>query len=323
MNFEENDYTFHLKLAKNIIKKLKSSQKLIISYAGELIKSIEEKRFQMEECESVQKLSQFSKKETQLMKKLIYLLAVKNRIDLMIERNLKRCHYIEAQCEKLGIMGNKVDANKLKKATLENLDAITFEKLLLNSAKDEKSTVLINDKIFSVVGNQIDLEDEKNFEIIKNLNYDDLAKILKIYPSMAGSVSVEKLIDNNFRANLLKAITIYVIDEIKEIGIIQVNKNLGELLSFSSQITDSTEAYIYAVINLFNVKIKEYLLKNYPDQNEEIINKFKCNEKSKLIPYGTVDLNLFVLQEKIEEGKNSNEDDETTELSDFISKLFN
>ena len=104
----------------------------------------------------------------------------------------------------------------------------------------------------------------------KNLN--DINKALKFDPGNTALLKDKQI-------ELANAI-----DETKKKDIKQVNKELGSLLEFKTEITKTPEDYVAGVANMFNSMIKAHLLANNPEKADQINDKLKCNEKSELIP---------------------------------------
>ena len=111
-----------------------------------------------------------------------------------------------------------------------------------------------------------------------------MSKVIKDYPASMSTVSIETLVDTTIKRRVLKAISTYVVDEAKKRDIKDINKSLGNLLEFKTQITTSPEAYMAGVVNMFNVQIKALLINQNPELAGEFKSKLKCNERSELIP---------------------------------------
>jgi len=114
--------------------------------------------------------------------------------------------------------------------------------------------------------------------------YDYLCKIVTLFPKCTSTISDDMLLDVRFKHNILKAITAYVSEEVKTKSIRDINKELGGLLSFKTEITENVPDYIAGVQNLFDVSGKQEALKQFPEKEDMITDKLKCNEKSELLP---------------------------------------
>jgi hypothetical protein len=55
----------------------------------------------------------------------------------------------------------------------------------------------------------------------------------------------------------------------------EINKELGNLLSFKKEYTENAVDYIAGVQNLFEVQVKQNIMEQFPERSGEIYSKLK------------------------------------------------
>lgn len=231
-------------------------------------------------------VNKYSKMSQEKQNKLIRLLAIKNRIEMLLNRNKSRIAFIDKILSNEGLLNHAVSRKKLSDVETLERQNIHEETLNLNVVEDNVSreNIFFENEILELVDGKLSFENALNANVLSKADEEFISRLVKVYPDSVASVPVEILLDTKIKKNVLKAVSTYVIDETKHKNIKQVNKELGSFLEFKTEITETPEAYMAGVMNMFNSMTKAYLLKNMPEKTEQIQSKLKCNEKSEFIP---------------------------------------
>lgn len=231
-------------------------------------------------------VNKYSKMSQEKQSKLIRLLAIKNRIEMLLNRNKSRIAFIDKILSNEGLLNHAVSRKKLSDVETLERQNIREETLNLNVVEDNifKENIFFENEILMLIDGKLNFENAVNANILRNADEEFVSRLVKVYPDSFATIPVEILLDTRTKKNVLKAISTYVYDETKHKNIKQVNKELGSLLEFKTEITTTTEAYMAGVMNMFNSMIKSHLLKTMPEKTAQIQGKLKCNEKSELIP---------------------------------------
>lgn len=231
-------------------------------------------------------VNKYSKMSQEKQTKLIRLLAIKNRIEMLLNRNKSRIAFIDKILSNEGLLNHAVSRKKLSDIETLERQNIYEETLNLNVVEDNvsKENIFFENEILELIDGKLSFENAINANVLRNVDETFISRLVKVYPNSVSTIPVEILLDTKIKKNVLKAVTTYVYDETKHKDIKQVNKELGSLLEFKTEITETPEAYMAGVMNMFNSMTKAYLLNNMPEKTEQIQSKLKCNEKSELIP---------------------------------------
>lgn len=285
-HFEDNEYFLLKSLSQTVIKNVspvrenlkKQSEKLVLE-----IKTIDKK---LEDSESGADINKYSKLSDEKRREIIRLLAIKNRLDAIIEKNNSRIKYIESILKNSGIYNESFDKKLIANVEKDEEENISKETLGLNSfdGEGEVETNFFSGEILKLKDGELDFSYPENRRVLKSASDDFLSDILKSYPSSMATIPVDLLVDTSLKKRVLRTIATYVIDEAKKRDMKDINKSLGNLLEFKTQIADTPEAYIAGVSNMINVEVRQFLIDQEPQKQEEIKSKLKCNEKSELIP---------------------------------------
>ncbi len=294
MVLEDRDYIFHKALAEDskraLIKvQIKIEKKCLSLYRK--FKTVEEEYSQTTD---IKKLSRYSKLFKSLETSMISTFALKNRIELLIKRADERIAYLNARLKEAGIYNEKVDRKDLLEVHKAYLDSVSEESVNINQNADDGAVYkLINGEVYIFKDGKLSFEDEFNQAVLLTLDAAEIGKIIKLFPYSVSSFPVELILNTSLKQKVLKEIASFVIEETKTKSITEVNKELGNLLSFKSEYTENAIDYIAGVQNLFEVQIKQSLLEKFPEKASEINKKLKCNEKSELIPVSKINIAVF------------------------------
>lgn len=283
----------------------------------------------------VRKISTFEKLYKTTEESMISVFALKNRIQVLIQRCEDRLAFINGKLKESGIYNDKIDKKEMLEIQKKYVDYISIESLNLNqNAKDGSIYKLINGEIYKFMYGKLSFEDEFNQRVLLGLESAEIGKIIELFPYSVSTIPVDFMLNTAIKRKILKEITGYVVEESKTKSIKDINKNLGSLLSFKSEYTENAVDYIAGVQNLYDVQIKQVLMENLPEKSEEINEKLKCNEKSELIPPSKINIAVLangvageIAKDETEESEDYRIDKEKEERSileamKFLSELF-
>lgn len=286
-NFDDEEYFLFKSLSNSVIAGVSPALDKLAKQCEKLILEIEEIDRRLEKAETGAEINELSKVSQEKRKELIKLLAIKNRIAMLIKRNKSRISYIEKILKNAGIYNEAFDKKKISEVEKQESENISEDTLNLNvyeSTGDELESKFFEGEIITLFNGKLNFSLPENKEVLAHADDEYMSKIIKTFPDSVSTITVDTLANTTVKKRALKAIATYVIDETRKKDIKQVNKELGNLLEFKTEITATAEDYVAGVTNMFNVQVKAYLLENSPEKAEEIKGKLKCNEKSELIP---------------------------------------
>lgn len=286
-NFDDEEYFLLKNLSNSVVNGISPALERLSKQCEKLIQEVEIADKNLEQAESGAEINEYSKISESKRKELIRLLAIKNRLAMLVQRNKARVRYIENILKNAGIYNEAFDKKKISEIERQEMENISEDTLNLNIVEqtgEEIENKFFEGEIITLKNDKLDFSLPENKAILTGTDDDYMSKIVKTYPDSVATIPVDMLANTTIKKRVLKAIATYVIDEIRKKDIKQVNKELGNLLEFKTEITATAEDYIAGVTNMFNVQIKAYLLEGSPEQADEIKNKLKCNEKSELIP---------------------------------------
>lgn len=284
--FNDEEYFLLKALAGEVVDGIAPALERIKKMCEMVIAEVESVDKMLENAVSGFDVNKYSKMSQEKQTKLIRLLAIKNRIEMLLNRNKSRIAFIDKILLNEGLLNHSVNHKKLNETYKTEVSNICEETLNLNLIEENisKENIFFENEILEIIGGKLSFENSLNANVLKTASEDFISKIIRIYPDSVATIPVEILLDTKTKKKILKAVSTYVIDETKHKDIKVVNKELGSLLEFKTEITTTPEAYMIGVMNMFNSMIKAHLLKIMPEKTEQIQSKLKCNEKSELIP---------------------------------------
>ena len=294
MVLEERDLIIHKAFAEDTIKTLtkiysKLEKKCLALYRK--FKVVEE---EYANTADIAKLSKYSKLYKATEESMISTFALKNRIEILIKRSNERITFLNARLKEAGIYNEKYDRkeySEIQKAYAEN---ISEESINLNQNAEYGSVYkLINGEVYKFRDGKLSFENEFNQATLLGLDANEIGKIIELFPYSVATFPVEIILNTSLKQKVLKEIASFVIEEAKTKSITEINKELGNLLSFKSEYTENATDYIAGVQNLFEVQIKQTMMERFPEKAGEIYKKLKCNERSELIPLSKVNMAVF------------------------------
>lgn len=285
IEFDDSEVIVHKYIANRIIDSLNKA----LAKASKNCEKAAADTFLLEQnlrgANDVRPIAEYSKMIKANHNNLVKKLAVRNRIEEILRRNKERVDFLSERLKVAGIYNEKFDKKELK----EFIDASKFnvseESLNLNMRKKgELVCKYVLGELLHFDGASLDCSHPLNKPVILAAGYDFLSKLIRLFPKCVSTISDDMVIDVKFKHNILKAVAAYVTEEVKIKSIRDINKELGGLLSFKSEITDNVRDYIAGVQNMFDVAGKQEVIARFPEKIDEIISKLKCNEKSELLP---------------------------------------
>ena len=316
MVLEDRDFIFHKALAEDSKKVLikahsKLEKKCLALYRK--FKAIEE---EYTETTDIKKLSKFSRLYKVTENSMISIFALKNRIEILIKRCDERIAYLNAKLKEAGIYNEKVDRKDLSEVHKSYSEQVSEESINLNqNAEDGCLYKLINGEVYMFKDGKLSFENEFNQAVLLLLDSSEIGKIIRLFPYSVETVPVELILNTSLKQKILKEIASYVIEESKTKSITEINKDLGNLLSFKSEYTENATDYIAGVQNLFEVQVKQCLLERFPEKANEIAGKLRCNEKSELIPLSKINIAVFANGLSGEVSKDESKESEEVRLA--------
>lgn len=286
-NFEDEEYFLLKALSNKVITGTTPALDKVKKVCEVMICEIEAVDKSLEQAVSGLDINKLSKLSQSKRDELIRLLAVKNRIDVLLKRNRERIAYIDNILSNEGIYKQEFNQKRIAEVEKQESENISEETLNLNVFEEENmafESTFFDGEILELKDGKLDFSNQNNANILIGASEDLISKMIRVYPDSVATIPVEILLNTTVKKRILKNIATYVVDESKKKSINQINKELGSLLEFKTQITKTPEDYIAGISNMFNSIIKAHLLANNPEKATQIKEKLKCNEKSELIP---------------------------------------
>lgn len=316
MVLEDRDFIFHKALAEDSKKALVKAQSKLEKKCMALYRKFKAIEEEYTETTDIKKLSKFSKLYKVTENSMISTFALKNRIEILIKRCDERIAYLNARLKEAGIYNEKVDRKDLAEVHKSYSEQVSEESINLNqNAEDGCLYKLVNGEVYMFKDGKLDFESEFNQAVLLRLEASEIGKIIRLFPYSVATFPVELILNTSLKQKVLKEIASYVIEESKTKSITEVNKELGNLLSFKSEYTENATDYIAGVQNLFEVQVKQCLLERFPEKANEIAGKLRCNEKSELIPLSKINIAVFANGLSGEASKDESKESEEVRLA--------
>ena len=285
--FDDNEYFLFKALSQNVISDVSPALEKVAKQSSKWVDEIDAVEKKLEEAENGVEINELSKLSDEKRKGLIRLLAIKNRMDTLLKRNQERVGYIDNILKNAGIYNESFDRKLISDIEKQEMENISKESLNLNPLKNdgcEYQDVFFQGAVLRLKNGKLDFSIAENNSILIIANDEFVSAMISTFPDSVATISAETLANTPVKKRVLKALATFVVDESKKKDIKQINKTLGNLLEFKTQITTKPEDYVAGVSNMFNVQVKTYLMQTKPAQKAQINDKLKCNEKSELIP---------------------------------------
>lgn len=311
---EVKDLKIYGSIAKNVLHSFGAAHQKIEKQCESLADKLNSIENKLQATDSEVELNTLFAESKKVREALLKNLIIKNKLEIVISKNEERLELIKTE------LGEDVEENAVSKKEIEQLLKQNYNETNTTSlGLNEDSVKFVNFEgmLLVVSGEGLNISDGDNLSIILSMDFDKLNMLISMFPTLISTVTVEQLLDSNLRTKLLKSLAAYVFEELKTKTISEINENLGSLLVFKKEITNTFEAYVAGVSNLFKVKIRKHLIERFPEKAEEIISKLNCNEHSMLLPE-----DVYVPAE--DQNKNKTEEGEVnidTEIDAFLKSL--
>ncbi len=284
IDFEDKDLIEQKALATSIVSELLPVHENLKKYCEKRILEIEQIEQKLTQASDFEKIDSYSKQSEIKREELIKFLAIKNRVQNIINKNNQRILFIKNQLDASGIYNEQTNKKNLEQIELQNIDNISEESLGLSGLDLGYTQKFIDGTIYVIKNNKLDFSIEENKQTLICATEDKIHKAISTFPESVSTIGADILVNYVIKRKVLKEITSFVYDEAKRQSFREINKSLGGLLNFRKEIPDNFETYIVGIQNMFNVLVKLYLKAQYPSKADEIEKNLKCNENSALIP---------------------------------------
>lgn len=323
--FEDSDLIVQKALATKIVNTSKPTCLKLSKICEKTAQELNALENSLEKAKDVQEIAVGSKRVKELQVKLVLAMSLKDRVDMLINRNLGRMEYLSDKLEMAGIYNERYDKKAFNDLESAELDNVSEENLNLNKAQNGNQTMkFVLGETLVFVDGKLDFTVEHNKQVLMSVDSDFLTKIVASYPSSVSTIPNEMLLNIPVKQNILKAVTTYVSEGVKTKSIKDINRELGGLLSFKTEITSNVTDYVAGVQNMFDVTCKALLIEKFPQKAKQIKEKLRCNEKSGLLPPAK-HFSVFdeLVQEETSVENLSEEDMLDKERNDLIQDLVN
>lgn len=333
-NFDDSDLILQKALANKILQDMSSAENRINKVSDKIVADIAETERKLEEAADVVQVAMYSKELKEKQASLVTTLSIKDRIDGILQKNKARVEYLSKELADAGIYDEKINKQTLAEMEKKNSGSISEDALNLNKIGGKKHIKrYFEGEILTFVDGELDFSLQENLQVAKTCDPETLNKIVTAYPKCATTVPDAAFLDVRFKQNFLKAIATFAAEESKKMTIGQVNKKLGGLLNFKTQITRNVTDYIAGVQNMLDVVCKQQIAKKNPAIIAEINEKLKCNEASELLPASkkvpVLAEGMAGEVEKTEEQESEEvrktqeqETEKTVEFNNYLEQLF-
>lgn len=322
--FEDSDIIIQKVLATKIVDSMRVVLLKLRKISEKTANELNNLEIALSKAKTLQEIGVISKKIKEMQTKLLLSMSLKNRVETITNRNKARIEYFNDRLESSGIYTERYDKRALSEMEVCELDNLSEQEINLNKVQNGNTSMrfVLGENLVFVDG-KLDFSVAYNKNVLRSLSTDTLTKIVGLYPYCVASVPDDMLLNISVKQNLLKAITTYVSEELKTKSMAIVNKNLGGLLSFKTEITSNVTDYMAGVQNMFDVSCKALLLQRYPEKTALINEKLKCNGRSALLPASKIYEVLSGTENvAIQTETESAEEDNEKFVQDLISSMY-
>lgn len=282
---DDFEYVFHKKVSENITDELSVVLKKLSKIIDKMSEKVNLLNQKINASTNISKINELSSEVNILNEELLKICVIKNRLELIFNRNIERKDYLNKKLSDAGIYIDKLDKKRLdetKKAYCEKVDE---NSLNLSQKNSENNVVLknIDGILLTFVNGKLDLSVETNIKALSDADENYVFKVIYNNPESVKTILPKDLVSTTFKKKILKVIASIAMSD-KEGSIKQLNEKFDNLLSFKTEIPKDAESYVTGIQNLFNFMVKQELIEKHPEKTELIDKKLKCNSKSELIP---------------------------------------
>lgn len=281
--FDFMEYTTLKALSEKIISGLSPAIAKVSKEAEKLASEIMEVESKLQNSTDLREISKLSEISDEKREKIIELIAIKLRLDGLVDRNKSRIAYFDELLKEQGIYQEGYDKKLMASMEEQGGKVISERTLNLNKMLTTPAPKFVFGKLLYFKGKSLDLSIGKNRNVLIEADENLIRSIITMYPQSVATITPEELAHTSFKRKLLKELTYYIGSALKTQSLFKINEQLGEPLCFKSDRVNSLDEYIFELTNSYNVAVKRYLLKRYPEHTEEIETKLVCDESSRFL----------------------------------------
>ena len=287
--FDDSEYIVYKRLANDVMNDLEPVTAKLRSQIKKGVHGYNLIKTQFLASDTLEKMEFYSKKMREWQSAINKSFALLDRIEIIVNRNKERAKFLQAKCDELGIYNDKVEGKVLQEKLNPELKNVSIETLNLNqTARSSSIARFVNGEVLVFKRGRVDFSDEANKEVLLGMSQEYLGKFIERYPSSIASIPDDVFAHSGVKNRILKECVVFASNHIKTRTLKETNELLGGPLANGGNLT-SLEQFANELKNLFNVKAKNYLKSQLPQNAEEIDDKLACNEHSEFMPKSKVE----------------------------------
>ncbi|MBQ8425995.1 MAG: hypothetical protein IJX17_08290 [Clostridia bacterium] len=282
--FNAKDIIIQKAMSQNIIDELKVVYQKNNDATVKLAESYNALYNQMINAKTLADSEKISNQIDELKLKFVQIFAINKKIEVLIKRNETRLKFFEWRINTEKII--KFDVNKKQLIAKLETEKVSVEDDLLNINidKDSKVPVFCNEQILILKNGKLSLEDNVNYQILRDAEDKDFKMITEKFPTVLMTITDTQLTNIRFKERILKQLITIIDDKLKKLPVEQINDYFGNPLNFNTKVVLDYNEYIEEIKNLLQVRVKQYLEKTYPYLSKEVNQRLVCNEQSLFLP---------------------------------------
>lgn len=287
--FDDSEYIVYKRLANDVMNDLEPVTAKLRSQIKKGVHGYNLIKTQFLASDTLEKMEFYSKKMREWQGAINKSFALLDRIEIIVNRNKERVKFLQAKCDELGIYNDKVEGKVLQEKLNPELKNVSIETLNLNqTARSSSIARFVNGEVLVFKRGRVDFSDEANKEVLLGMSQEYLGKFIERYPSSIATIPDDVFAQSGVKNRILKECVVFASNHIKTRTLKETNELLGGPLANGGNLT-SLEQFANELKNLFNVKAKNYLKSQLPQNAEEIDDKLACNEHSEFMPKSKVE----------------------------------
>ena len=282
-NYDVRNYIKHKAFAQNIVSELSIISQKIQDKASKIAEQYNNLNLQLTSAKTIFQAEQISNNIDDVKSKLVYILAILDKIEKIIERNKKRIKLLDHK-----IVTEKVIVFNFSKKDMQAVlskEKITVSDESLNLKNNSKSTLTFYcDTILHIEDNQLSLRNVNNYKILNALEDKEFKIITDKFPKSLVTISDEQLLDIRFKHRILRQIISVCDARLKNATAQEMNEFFGSPLFLNYKIPSNMNEFVDEIKNLFNVRTKRYVINQYPYLESYANSKLICDENAQTLP---------------------------------------
>ena len=282
--FDINNLVFQRAIAKDIIFEIEA----ILQKINKTYLRLSEEYFELEkqlklagDAESV--FNQSKKLET-VSNEISTILAVKSKLNNLIEKNKERIVYLNNEVKYQLIQEFDVPQKQIVSKISETKIDVNDKTLNINSNTNGNVQIFFNNSLLFVKSGNLDLNKPENMETLSHFEEKYLFMVFDKYPNCLSNIPVEILLNTKLKLKILKYIANTTDQMLKNKSIFEINEYFGGILNIKIGQDINFKKYVNEINNLSNVKIRRYLINLHPNYKDLINEKIICKPNSTFLP---------------------------------------